>query len=127
MGIHSIGVDIIEIDRIDRCIQRYSNKFLNRIFTRNEIDYCQKFADARSFAGRFAAKEALFKATGRGMRDGMKWTDIEIVNTKEGKPEVKLRGVTARYLSHFSIFLSISHSQTTAIAMVVVESDSSAE
>jgi holo-[acyl-carrier protein] synthase len=122
MSIHSIGVDLVEIDRIEKIINTYGEKFLNKIYTIKEIHYCRKFKHADSFAARFAAKEAVLKATGMGLRNGMKWTDIEIENNRSGKPEIKLKGRAAQYLETYTIFLSLSHTRNLAIAMVVVES-----
>jgi holo-[acyl-carrier protein] synthase len=119
--IHSIGVDIVEINRIESIIKKYGTQFLNKIFTPKEVEYCSQFRSGESFAGRFAAKEAVLKATGFGLRQGMRWTDIEIINNDIGKPMVRLSGKTAQLLENFSVYLSLSHTKTTAIAMVVVE------
>ena len=120
MSVYSIGVDLIEIERIEKLLERYGDKFLKRIFTDIEIDYCSKKKDKGSFAARFATKEAVFKATGFGLGKGMTWKDVEVVNDPKGKPEVRLYGKTAELLAEKKVHLTISHSKDTSIAMVVV-------
>lgn len=122
MGIQSIGVDMVEIDRIARVMERHGDRFVQRVFTEAEIEYCAKKTGAESFAARFAAKEAVFKAVGTGLREGMRWHDVAVLNNPLGKPELCLSGTTARMLSGKRVHLSISHSGNLAIAMVVVES-----
>lgn len=121
MGIQSIGIDMVEIDRIGRMIERYGDRFVKRVFTAAEITYCAQKASAESFAARFAVKEAVFKAVGTGLRDGMSWHDVAILNNPQGKPHVHLSGKTAEMLAGRRVLLSISHSGNFAIAMVVVE------
>ena len=120
MSIYSIGVDLIEIERIEKLVERYGNKFLKRIFTEIEIEYCSKKKDKGSFAARFASKEAVFKATGLGLGKGMTWKDVEVINDPKGKPEVRLYGKTAELLAEKTVHLTISHSKDASIAMVVV-------
>ncbi len=121
MNIHAIGVDLAEIDRVEALIENYGEKFLSRVFTETEIDYCRQKANAQSFAARFAVKEAVFKAAGTGLSLGMHWRDVEIVNNAKGKPRVELHGKTAEMLAGKKIHVSISHSGNLAIAMIVVE------
>ncbi len=83
------GVDIIEIPRIKQTLDRYGQRFLDRIFTPDEIAYCR--GRAANLAGRFAAKEATMKALGTGVR-GVSWKDIEVVRAESGAPSVKLHG-----------------------------------
>lgn len=121
MAIFAIGVDMVEIGRIGRLVERYGDHFLKRVFTDKEIDYCRRQAGFGSYAARFAAKEAVLKATGLGLRDGLGWTDIETVNDEMGKPAVRLHGKAARLLAGKTILISLSHTQRNAIAMVVVQ------
>ncbi|UCF65018.1 MAG: holo-ACP synthase [bacterium] len=121
MAVYSIGVDLIEIERIENLLKKYGDKFLKRIFTDVEIEYCSKKQNKGSFAARFAAKEAVFKATGLGLGKGMTWKDVEVVNDSLGKPEVNLYGKTAELLAQKTIHLSLSHSKDSSIAMVVVD------
>jgi len=120
MAVHSIGVDLIEIERIENLLKKYGDKFLKRIFTNVEIEYCNKKQNKGSFAARFAAKEAVFKATGLGLGKGMTWKDVEVVNDSLGKPEVNLYGRTAELLANKTIHISLSHSKDSSMAVVVV-------
>ena len=115
------GVDIIEIHRIKQVLDRYGERFLNRLFTPNEIDYCG--GRAPNLAGRFAAKEATMKALGTGAR-GVSWKDIEVVRADSGAPSVKLYGRAenrAERLHVVEISVSISHSREYAVAFVVAQ------
>lgn len=122
--IKGTGVDIIEIERIRKAIKK-DNKFIDRLFTKNEIAYCEsKVKKAQHYAARFASKEAFFKALGTGWRNGMSWTDIEIKNDPLGKPEIELIGETQTYfkkMKYKSITLSISHSKEYAVGFVIIE------
>ncbi len=122
--IKGTGVDIIEIERIRKAIKK-DNKFIDRLFTKNEIAYCEsKAKKAQHYAARFASKEAFFKALGTGWRNGMSWTDIEIKNDPLGKPEIELKGKTQTYfkkMKYKSITLSISHSKEYAVGFVIIE------
>lgn len=117
------GVDIIEIPRIKQTLDRYGQRFLDRIFTADEIAYCR--GRAPNLAGRFAAKEATMKALGTGVR-GVSWKDIEVVRAESGAPSVKLHGRAekrAERLQVAEITLSISHSREYAVAFVVALRD----
>ena len=118
-----IGVDIIEMDRVQRAIA--SEAFLKRVYTGNEIEYCKARGKSRvqSFAGRFAAKEAILKALGTGLRGG-ELVDIDIFNDELGCPRVRLSGYFAEYAEKKgvkNIWLSISHSKTSAVSQCVLE------
>lgn len=122
MNIFGIGVDICEISRIDELIQRHGQRFVKKVFAGAEIEYCTPKKDkSASFAARFAAKEALLKALGTGMRDGFVWRDIEVVNDQLGKPVFRFYGKTAQVLKDKTVHLSLSHSRENAIAFVVIE------
>ena len=116
--IKGIGVDIVEIDRIKEAIEKFGDRFLNRIYTPEEVDCCShrgayKFPE---LSARFAAKEAYAKALGTGISGDNVWSHIEIKNNKLGQPFIYLRGKRAR-----GVHLSLSHSRKDAIAMVVIE------
>lgn len=113
------GVDIIEIYRVRQVLERYTDRFQQRIFTPAEIAYCR--GRAANLAARFAAKEATMKALGTGVR-GVAWKDIEVVRHKSGAPSIELHGRAkdrAERLKVQEISLSISHSQDYAVAFVV--------
>ena len=113
------GIDLIEIDRVASAIKRHGDRFLNRIFTAREIHDCA--GRAESFAARFAAKEATSKALGSGFGD-IAWDEVEIQRGEKGAPILVLHGKAALLAEkqNFTIWsVSLSHSQTHAIAMVV--------
>ncbi|CUV01950.1 MAG: holo-[acyl-carrier-protein] synthase [SAR202 cluster bacterium] len=115
------GVDIIEIPRIKRVLDRYGQRFLNRVFTPDEIAYCR--GRAPNLAGRFAAKEAAMKALGTGVR-GVSWKDIEVIRADSGAPSLRLHGRAekrAERLQMSEMSLSISHSREYAVAFVVAQ------
>jgi holo-[acyl-carrier protein] synthase len=117
----STGVDIIEIPRIKKTLDRYGDRFLKRIFTPDEIAYCR--GRSPNLAGRFAAKEATMKALGTGVR-GVGWKDIEVIRAESGAPSVKLHGrakARAEMLKVSELSLSISHSREFAVAFVVAQ------
>ncbi|MBI3602189.1 MAG: holo-ACP synthase [Candidatus Omnitrophica bacterium] len=110
-----IGTDIIEIDRIKKAIERFGDDFLRHILTDEEITHARRYQSPYAhYAGRFAAKEAIFKALGDPK---LSWHDINIINDKEGKPVCKHR--QADFKNH--ILISISHSKDYAVASAIVE------
>ena len=120
--ITGIGIDIIEISRIDQSISQYGNAFLSKLFTDNEIQYCSsKQFPTQHFAARFAAKEAFSKAISTGWSGEFEWKNIEVKNDPAGKPDFILYGKTAETLQGYSVFLSMSHSDSTVVAFVVIE------
>ena len=124
MAVNSIGVDICDIKRMRDIEKKFKKRFLQKIFTPAEIDYCEKkYNKHSSFAARFAAKEAFLKAVGTGLRDGFLWKDIEIDNDEFGKPFFKFHGHTAKVISNRTVHLSVSHTDKDAIAFVIIEGD----
>lgn len=120
-----VGCDIIEIERIARAIK--SESFIRRVFTAEEAAYCQKRGQqaAASFAARFAAKEAVLKALGTGLREGS-LQEISVDNDGLGKPLVQLSGhfaMLAKQLGVKNIQISLSHSRDFAVAYVIMEDD----
>lgn len=118
----AVGVDLIEIDRLARAIARWGDRFLERVYTRDEILHCR--GRVPELAVRFAAKEAVSKALGVGIwwRGGIAWTEAEVRSNRLGKPEVRLYGRAAEYARQQGLdewAVSLSHSQGHAIAMVV--------
>lgn len=115
------GTDIIEIDRIKESIENLGERFLQKVFTKKEIEYCEskKMQKYQHYAARFAAKEATFKAISESLEDKyeLSWCDYEILNDETGKPNVKILGVEIKNLEN--IDLSISHCKQYAMATVV--------
>jgi holo-[acyl-carrier protein] synthase len=123
--IRGIGVDIVKVDRIEKAVERWGHRFLERIFTAAEIERCQKRAQpAQCLALRFAAKEAFAKALGLGMREGLRWRDIEVVHDNFGKPDLLLHNQAQRLLETMEAsrtWLSLSDERESALAVVVLE------
>ena len=116
------GVDIIEIPRIKRVAERYGQRFLQRIYTGREIAYCR--GRAPQLASRYAAKEAVMKALGTGIR-GVRWRDIEVARERGQAPTIQLHGTAlarAKRLGIDHLAVALSHSEQYAVAFVVGES-----
>ncbi|MCX8043171.1 MAG: holo-ACP synthase [Desulfobacterota bacterium] len=117
----SIGIDITEVDRIEKLAQQHS-AFLTTVFTQDEIAYCLKKRNRyQHFAARFAAKESVMKAIGKGWLQGIAWTDIEVVTLPSGKPEIRahaslLRAMHEQGIAGFDV--SLSHCRQYAVAVV---------
>ncbi len=123
--IFGIGVDIVDTGRFERFVRENNQPLLERLFTPAEFAYCApKKQCAIHYASRFAAKEAFLKALGTGLRDGLSWHDMEVVNDHLGKPSLRLAGKAAElYGEHHlkACHLSLSHDGSAAVAMVVLE------
>ncbi len=126
MAVCGIGVDICEIERFKKLVEKYDNRFLDKIFTDKEKEYCRGKVNkgAPSYSVRFAAKEALFKALGTGLRDGLTWKDIEVENDNLGKPFFNFFGKTKKLIGERKVNLSLSHSIDSSIAFVIIEGES---
>jgi holo-[acyl-carrier protein] synthase len=118
-----IGTDIVEVERIKSAIEKYGERFLNRIFTQTEIDYCEQFKGGRylHYAARFAAKEAFSKAIGTGITRGFKFREIGIRNESSGRPRAELSGEMLDRWGNYSIEVSLSHTDNNAIAFLTLE------
>lgn len=119
------GVDLVEIDRFRKVIERLKDRFILRVFTANEQQFCKEHRDpVPHFAVRFAAKEALFKALGTGWAKGVTWLDVEVRRERQDAPTMLLHGEAQRLSSAMGankVHLSLSHSDQWAIAMVILE------
>lgn len=113
------GIDIIEISRIKESIDDLSDRFIERVFTDKEIEYCESKGKSKyqHYAARFAVKEATYKAISEKLKDKYQigWKDIEVTNDENGRPKVKIRGVNTN-----NIDISISHCREYATANVVI-------
>ena len=115
----SVGVDIIEIERIQRAISRWDDRFLNRVYTQAELAFCR--GRVPELAARFAGKEAISKALGTGLF-GVSWREMEVLVDTRGKPLVRLYGRAAARAAHLGLgefAISLSHSRDYAVAFVV--------
>jgi holo-[acyl-carrier protein] synthase len=117
----SVGVDIVEVDRIHRAIEQFGSRFLDKIFTPAEIAYCRgKAREASSFAVRFAAKEAFAKALKVGKASV--WREVEIARGEEAqRPVVLLHGSAREMVGVRRVDVSLSHTTDYAVAVVIVE------
>ena len=120
------GIDIAEVPRIREAIARHGQRFLNRIFTEGEIQYCESKANrVERYAARFAAKEAGMKAIGTGWNHGVRWRDIEVARKPGGRPTLLLHGKAAEFAARLgatNIALSLTHTADQAMAQVILES-----
>jgi len=118
-----IGTDITECLRIARMIERHGELFVNRVYTPDEIKYCQSRKQAtQHFTGRWAAKEAILKALGTGWRRGITWCDVEVRNEPGGRPVVAVRGGAKEVVEQLGIaeiLVSISHCRSYATATAI--------
>jgi len=119
------GIDVVEIERIQHSMDRFGARFLDRVYTDAEKQYClRKRHAAESFAARFAAKEAAAKALGTGISQGVHWLEIEVVREPGGRPGLRLHGRAAEWAQRLGArhaALSLTHSAGLAIASVVLE------
>ena len=115
----SCGTDIVEIERIKKSIENIGEKFINKIYTEKEIEYCEskKGQKYQHYAARFSAKEAIFKAISKKIDNTLDWKSLEILNDLNGKPSVNLK---YKINEIEDIDISISHCKDYAIATVVV-------
>lgn len=119
------GIDLVKIGRIEKIINKWGDNFTSRVFTLLEREYCEKKKSNKyqSYAGRFAAKEALLKSLGLGMR-GINWKEIEIENDELGQPIIDMSGKLKKIASEKGVskyFITISHTKDYAIAQVILE------
>ncbi len=116
------GIDIIEVERIERAVDRWGNRFLARIFTDVEMKYCLRKAHAaQAFATRFAAKEAFSKAIRTGVSGEFNWRDVEVCTDDQNAPHLRLHGALAKKYSHYRANISLSHTRKFAAASVILE------
>ena len=125
------GSDLLDIRRIEKTISRFGDRFKNKVFTKNEINKCEKRLNkVECYAKRFAAKEAASKALGTGFRKGVFWKDLEVVNLPSGKPTIKFHGKSLSHLNSLvlndcnpSINLTITDEYPYAQALVIISTE----
>lgn len=119
----AVGIDAVEIERIEQLLAREGSRFLQRVFTAAEAAYCESVArPAQSFAARFAAKEAVLKCLGTGWAAGTGFREVEVVRAASGSVSVRLHGEAAAHAERLgirAIALSLTHTQATAMAFAV--------
>ena len=120
-----IGVDIVENARISEMLRRHGRSFEEKLFTEGELSYAdERRRRTEHLAARFAAKEAVAKALGQGMTNGISWRDIEVVHDQRGKPGVKLTGAVRKLADKMGVqhlHISLSHTDSHSVAFVVAE------
>ena len=123
--IYGVGIDMVEVSRIENALERWGDRFLRRVFTQSEIEYCyNKARPAARFALRFAAKEAFSKALGLGFRKGLSLQQIEVVRGPDGRPDLSLHSRAKELCEQCGIkksFLSLSDDGLYAVSVVVLE------
>jgi holo-[acyl-carrier protein] synthase len=125
MGVIAVGMDLMQIDRLEAALARRGQRFLDRIFTPGEQAYCERrHARVTHYAGRYAVKEAVMKVLGTGWRDGVRWIDIEVVREPGAPPEVRLSGRSAAIAAERGIdriHVTITHDAGVAAAVAIAE------
>lgn len=120
----SVGVDLVSVARLEGVMGRWGSRFLDRVFTAGEIEYCNsKYSPARSFAARFAAKEAFVKAISRETPVGMRYRDIEVMVGDDGVPALVAHGAAKAALGRGYARVSLSHEENLAVAVVITCSE----
>ena len=118
-----LGTDIIEVVRIGQMIERHGEHFLQRVYTDEEIRYCQRRKESyQHFAGRWAAKEAVMKTLGTGWSRGVSWKDIEVCSMKSGQPTISIQGGARDFANRLGIdevLVTISHCRIFATATAI--------
>lgn len=123
------GIDIVDVNRVAQIVERHGAHLTERVFTQAELDYARRGKRTMEhLAARFAAKEAVLKALGTGWTKGIGWTDVEVVSEASGRPAIALHGRAAELAAELGIsrwLLSLSHTDTTAVASVIATRDPS--
>jgi holo-[acyl-carrier protein] synthase len=121
-----LGIDVAEVSRIQAVIEAQRERFLRRVYTLDEVAYCEQFKNKyERYAGRFAVKEAAMKALGTGWSNGVRWVDVEVVRHPSGRPSLALKGQAKKIADTMgvkNILVTISHTTEQAIAQVIFES-----
>jgi holo-[acyl-carrier protein] synthase len=125
--IRGIGIDIVEVSEVESSISKYGERYLERVFTQQEVEYCRSGTNSgQRYAARIAAKEAAMKAMGTGWDRGVEWLSFEVVNEASGRPSLRMHGAAATLAAENRItrsWVSLAHNAGYAIAEVVCESD----
>ncbi|MBD3348084.1 MAG: holo-[acyl-carrier-protein] synthase [Candidatus Eisenbacteria bacterium] len=122
--IRAVGTDIVDLDHFESVVARSRPGFLRYLFTENEIGYCERYRDkTASYAAVFAAKEAFLKALRTGLAPGLRWKDVEVMHERGGAPTILAHGKCVELLGDGRAHVSLSHSRTSAHAVVVIEDE----
>ena len=119
--IEGVGVDLVEVERIQNLVERWGDRFLARVFTPHEVEYCMRRSGSyERLAARFAAKEAVFKAIGRGWGQGAAWNEVEVRSDRRSRPRVVLHGGVQSLAAGREVMVSLSHTSTHAVAVAAI-------
>lgn len=122
MAVFGVGVDLVNVGRLRRVMERFGERFIRRIFTPDEARFCAGLADPwPSYAARFAAKEAFAKALGTGLRGVISWQEIEVRDNERSRPTIAVSGRAKERLGNRRVHLSLTHLDDYAAAVVVIE------
>lgn len=120
--IQGIGIDVVDMKRMEELVGRWGDRFLTKVFTDSELAYARSKKNAiPHFAGRFAVKEAVAKAMATGWAGGFRWKDVEVRNDPSGKPSVLLHGRMKELLAENTVHITLSHSEAVIVACAVIE------
>lgn len=127
--IFGVGIDLVEVSRIRETFHRFGDRFRRRVFTESEAAFCETLADPPdgragkylSYAARFAAKEAFSKALGTGLRGAIGWSEIQVNDNERRRPSITVTGRAQRLLGNRRVHVSLSHTDSYATAVVVIE------
>ncbi|MGQ9678746.1 MAG: holo-ACP synthase [bacterium] len=123
-AVFGVGIDLTSVARVKQAIERYGGRFLERIFTPGEVEFCSKLSRPYpSYAARFAAKEAFSKALGTGLRGKISWRDIEVCDNEKERPTMNISGRAKEILGGRGVHLSLTHLDDYAAAVVVIEDE----
>ena len=120
--IRGVGTDVVDIERFTRIMRRSRDGFREHLFTDREIAYCERYKKSEaSYAAVFAAKEAFLKALRTGLAPGMRWKDAEVIHESSGAPTMVAHGLCAELLGAGHVHVTLSHSDLSATAVVIIE------
>lgn len=121
-SIVGIGVDVVDMKRMKKALASWGPALKKKIFSEKEIKYCESRKNSHQhFAARFAAKEAVSKAMETGWSGAFRWKDVEVINERSGAPKFVFYHGVAKHLAKNRVHLSLSHTETTVIAFVIIE------
>ena len=120
MSVRAVGIDLLEVGRMARAVERWGGRFLDRVFTPHEQEAARRGTGAEGLAARYAAKEAVAKCLGTGFKRGVRRKDIEVVGNEWGAPSVRLHGRAAEHADGARFLLSMTHTGSVAACVAVM-------
>ncbi|MFO7769564.1 MAG: holo-ACP synthase [bacterium] len=120
MSVRAVGIDLLEVERMARAVDRWGQRFLDRVFTPGEQEAARRGSAAEALAARYAAKEAVSKCLGTGFEQGVRRRDIEVVGDERGAPSIRLHGAAARRAGGARFMLSMTHTEGMAACVAVM-------